>query len=143
MTPDPAPASAAQVPDARPGGATPPEQGAKRVPIPTILFVAAFGVLLGSFPARNIDLWKHLAGGRDLLRGASGPSPTWLYDVATYAMASAAGVAGLVGAKALLCGAVAVLMLRLSSGTGGWRVPLVVTSLAVLAMGSRLLLQPA
>jgi tetratricopeptide (TPR) repeat protein len=70
-------------------------------------------------------------------------SPTWLYDVAVYALYSAFGGTAVVFAKALLSGCVAILILDMSTRRGGWRIPLVVTGLAVLAMGSRLLLQPA
>ena len=144
MIQDPAQVSPlAQLPSEKPVGATPPSEGlVTRIPVLAVLFVAVFGVLLTSFPARNNDLWQHLADGRGLVRGASGFGPTWLYDLAVYATFSATGGAGLVAAKALLCGAVAVLLLRLSSVTPGWRIPLAVTGLAVLALGSRLLLQP-
>jgi tetratricopeptide (TPR) repeat protein len=103
--------------------------------------VGVFGVLLASFPARNLDLWKQLASGRDLLRaGAFGP--TWLYDLATYATLSVTGASGLVAVKAVLFGVIAVLMFRLSF-VSGWRAPLAATGLAVLAMGNRLLVQPS
>jgi tetratricopeptide (TPR) repeat protein len=114
-----------------------------RVPILASLFVGLFGILVASFPARNVDLWKYLADGRDLLRGSGGFDVSWLYGVVTYAVFSVVGGAGLVAAKALLCGAVAVLMFRMSATKGGWRIALAVTGLAVLAMGNRLLLQPA
>jgi tetratricopeptide (TPR) repeat protein len=118
------------------------EHAACRTRILAILFVGLFAVLLASFPARNLDLWKNLADGRDLLRGMRGPSPTWLYDVTTYLLFSIGGVA-LAGAKALLCGTVAVLMFRLAGARLGWRIPLAVTGLAVLAMASRMILHPA
>lgn len=102
-----------------------------------------FGIFLASFPARNIDVWEHLARGRDLLRGADGLSPTWLYDLAAYVVFSAGGGVTLAAVKALLSGIAAILLLRIASRSGGWWIPLVVTGLTVLAMASRLLLQPA
>ena len=109
-----------------------------RAPLPAVLFIGAFAVLLTSFPARNPDVWQHLAGGRELFRG--GVSPTWLFDLAAYAVFSVSGGGGLAAVKAMLCGGIAVLMFRLGSVTG-WRVSLAVTGLAVLAMSTRLLLQ--
>jgi tetratricopeptide (TPR) repeat protein len=105
--------------------------------------VLVFAVVLASFPARNPDVWLHLAGGRDLAHAATGPGDTWLYDLASYTLYSAFGGAGLVGVKALLCGVVAVILLRLGDQGRGWMIPLAVTTLAVLAMSNRLLLQPA
>src|SRR4029450_3209819 len=59
--------------------------------VPIILFIVLFGVLLASFPARNADVWKHLADGRDLIHRATF-SPTWLYDLGPYARLSGDGV---------------------------------------------------
>ncbi len=105
--------------------------------------MAAFGVLLASFPARNLDLWKYLAEGRALLRGVGGFDASWLYSAASYGVFSLTGGSGLVALKALLCGVAAVLMFHMSGRKAGWRIALAVTGLAVLAMGNRLLLQPA
>lgn len=112
---------------------------AGRLPWPAVAFVGLFGVLLTSFPARNADLWEHLVAGRDLLH--SGFGPTWVFDLALYLGDSVAGGVGLVGLKAVLAGAMAVLLLRLSA-VSGWRVPLAVTGLTTLVAASRLLLQP-
>jgi len=44
--------------------------------------------LLASFPARNSDLWPHLAAGRRLARGEWPPdaraASSWLYDLVCY-----------------------------------------------------------
>src|SRR5579884_1228239 len=73
------------------------------------MFVAVFGLLLASFPARNPELWAHLAAGRALLRGAPGRvSPAWLYDVVSYGLFVSVGGAGLVAAKAGVVAALAV-----------------------------------
>jgi hypothetical protein len=108
--------------------------------LPAVLFVAVFAFLLGSFPARNTDLWMHLAAGRsaDLLAGR-----TWLYALVCYGLYSVAGGAGLVFLKALLVVGIGLLLWRLSRTGSDWWVPAVCTALALLAMSLRLLLQPA
>src|SRR5947209_8059164 len=77
-------------------------------------FVAAFAFLLASFPARNSDIWRHLAAGRQVTQGGFRVGPdsfdptaprsgsTWLYDLLSYLVYSAAGGVGLVLVKALL-----------------------------------------
>jgi hypothetical protein len=112
--------------------------------------VALLAFLLASFPARNSDLWAHLAAGRSLLSGAA-PTGTpearanhgWLYDIACYGLYSAAGGTGVVLAKALLVAGLALVLLHLSRAGRGWWLPAACTALALLAMGTRLLLQPA
>ncbi|HZT81070.1 MAG TPA: hypothetical protein VFA26_12640, partial [Gemmataceae bacterium] len=117
--------------------------------------VAALAFLLASFPARNSDLWAHLAAGRLLAGGdlsaATAPPPApeggvgqgWLYDLVSFAAYSAFGGAGLVVCKALLVAGLALVLLRLSWAGQGWWWPAVCTTLALLAMSTRLLLQPA
>jgi hypothetical protein len=112
-----------------------------------ILFTAVLAALLASFPARNSDLWMHLAAGRELAQWrhpfGSAPDPTWLYDLLSYGLYSALGGGGLVFLKAVLVVALALLLLRLSRSGPGWRLPAACTALALLAMGTRLTLQPA
>jgi tetratricopeptide (TPR) repeat protein len=85
-----------------------------------------------------------LAEGRRLASGVvTGVEPTWLNDLAAYGIYRVAGGAGLVAAKALAVAALAVILVRVSRTTGGWRIPAFCTALALLAMGTRLLLQPA
>ena len=110
--------------------------------VPIAFFAAVFGILLASFPARNVDIWRHLADGRALIREGT-VSPTWAYDLAAYGIYSVAGGGVLAAIKALLCGIISVLVLRLARVEWGWQITLAATGLAVLAMGSRLLLQPA
>ncbi len=108
------------------------------------VFAAVFALLLASFPARNSDVWRHLAAGRRLAGGSvAGVEATWLYDLVTYWVYLLAGGAGLVAAKALATAVLAVVLVRVCRTTGGWRIPVVCTALALLAMGTRLLLQPA
>jgi tetratricopeptide (TPR) repeat protein len=113
--------------------------------------------LLASFPARNSDVWAHLAAGRALAQGdyQFGPAPfahttadtpwvnpSWLYDLLSYGVYEALGGVGLVGLKALLmmglCGALLYLSARVD-----WHWAAVCTALAVLAMGPYLALRPA
>jgi tetratricopeptide (TPR) repeat protein len=117
--------------------------------------VALLAFLLGSFPARNSDVWLHLAAGRSLAeapnpftpeaRHSPDPrvTPAWLHDLLCFALYSALGGPGLVLCKALLVAGLALLLVRLSqTGPGLW-LPAVCTVLALLAMSTRLLLQPA
>jgi tetratricopeptide (TPR) repeat protein len=116
-----------------------------------MLLLGALAFLLASSVARNSDLWMHLARGRLLARGehvfstdsdpAAGQS--WLYDLICYGLYSGFGGPGLVVGKALLVVALALLLLRLSQSGSGWWVPAFCTTLALLAMSVRLLLQPA
>ncbi|MFO0846746.1 MAG: hypothetical protein U0797_31015, partial [Gemmataceae bacterium] len=94
--------------DPLPGRPSRPEAG-----IASGLFVAVFGLLLGSFPARNPDLWGHLAAGRALAGGGIDRlGPTWLYDLVSYGVYLAGGGAGLVAVKAAAVAALGLLLLR-------------------------------
>jgi hypothetical protein len=117
--------------------------------------VAVLGLLLASFPARNPELLAHLAGGRALLHGElDRVSATWLYDVLSYGLFTTVGGAGLVAIKAGMMAALGVVLVRLArTGRGprrcptspraSWLVPVFCTVLALLAVGSRVLLAPA
>src|SRR5262245_51170767 len=119
-----------------------------------VFLVAMFGLLVASFPARNADLWKHLAAGRELatdfsLRTVEDQEETfphhrgWLYDLLSYLIYSTAGGARLVLAKALAIAGCAVVMYRLSRTGAGSLTAAAFTFLALLTMSGRLLLQPA
>jgi tetratricopeptide (TPR) repeat protein len=118
-----------------------------------VLFTVAFAFLLASFPARNPDLWGHLAAGRDLAHGRLAAANTywtaeaktgsgWLYNLAAYALYSAVGGAGLVLVKAAVVVVTTLILLRLSRTRPGWLLPAFGTGLAVLALSPRALLQP-
>ena len=120
----------------------------------TVFLVALFGFLVASFPARNADLWKHLAAGRQLLSDFSfspaegqaesfPPHRGWLYDLLSYVIYSAAGGAGLVVAKALAVAGCALAIYQLSKGGVSCLAPAAFTFLALLTMSTRLLLQPS
>lgn len=120
-----------------------------------LVLLAAF--LLASFPARNSDVWRHLATGRALGEGAYqfGVDPfayttaeaywvnhAWLYDALAHGAYRLAGGEALGLLKALLAAVLAGVMLRTAwRGPHGWlAVPCV--ALAVLALGAHLELRP-
>jgi tetratricopeptide (TPR) repeat protein len=123
-----------------------------------VVLVAALAFSLASTPARNSDLWLHLASGRLLAggrlpagtdpfasttEGAFWVNPSWLADGALHALHVLGGDRSLVIAKALLVTGVAALFLcfRRRGTRVGAVVPAAVA--AVLALGPWLLLQPA
>jgi hypothetical protein len=124
----------------------------------TTLLVLVLAFLAASFPARNSDLWFHLATGRLLAQGefrfgadpfayttegVYWPCHTWLFDWALYELYELAGGPALVVLKALLIAGLAGLLLRVRRPDGpGW-LPIACVTLAVVAMSPRLLLQPA
>jgi tetratricopeptide (TPR) repeat protein len=122
------------------------------------LLVVALAFLAASFLARNSDLWLHLATGRLLAKGglSFGSDPfayttaqvywvchSWLFDLGLYVLYVAIGGTGLVVLKALLVAVLAGLLLRVRRSDGPAWIPVVCTTLAILAMSPRLLLQPA
>ena len=141
---------------ALPGGPPPARVGMGGRPAwAPLLFVAAFAFLLASFPARDADVWMHLASGRSLARGdlsalraadpveGLGTGRTWLYDLLSYGLYTLFGGAGLVAVKALLVAGLAVVVLLLSRAGPEWRTAAACTALALLATGTRLSLQPS
>lgn len=127
--------------------------GFRRIALMGLLAALAF--LLASFPARNSDLWMHLASGRLLAQGRFSPLPdaepstesasngTWLYDFVSYSLYSILGGSALVFVKALLVAGLALVLLDRSRAGEGWCIPFLCTALALLAMSMRLPLQPA
>jgi tetratricopeptide (TPR) repeat protein len=110
--------------------------------------VAVLGFLLASFPARNSDIWMHLARGRQVAQGALSAAaqadrPSWLFDLVSYELYAAVGDSGLLLFKALLVGALAVVLLLVSHSGRGWWLPIGCTALALLGVGIRLLFEPA
>lgn len=114
------------------------------------LLVALFAFLLASFPVRDSGIWGHLASGRDLAHGRGGAAsfapPTdagWLFDLSCYAAYALAGPTGLVVGKAVLVAGLALVLYRLSRPGSGVLIAAFSVGLAMLAMGTRLHLQPA
>lgn len=103
-----------------------------------------FGFLLASFPARNIDLWEHLANGRDLFHGLrSGFSSTSLFDGLLWAGHSLGGEFLVVFAKAVGLGLIAILLYGATQSVR-WGWPTVAgVALIVLAISLRANLQSA
>jgi hypothetical protein len=122
------------------------------------VLVCALAFLLASTPARNSDLWLHLASGRALARGQSplGSDPfastttgvfwvnhAWLSDTALYAIYELGGGVALVVAKSLLAAVLAGLFFCFRRPGTRAGLLAVVAAVAVLALGPWLSLQPA
>jgi hypothetical protein len=156
------PANTGDVPQPSPPTAPPranrppsPDAGPCGMHALALAVVAGLAFLLASFPAHNTEIWVHLAAGRRLVAGdfvfAADPralpnasvSPSWLYDLISYFLYHFAGGAGLALVNALLVAALAVVLWRLCRAGAGWWEPALCATLALLAMGIRLLLQPA
>src|SRR5579875_494796 len=122
--------------------------------------VVILAFLLASFPARNSDVWLHLARGRLLAQGASPATmppdlafdrlgnQTWLYDLFCYGCYQALGDAGLMFIKALLAAGMAFVLFRAGSVRDGKTSVAYASgsfgaSLALLTMSPYLQLQPA
>ncbi len=126
------------------------------------LTVLALAFLLASLPARNSDLWLHLASGRLLARGqyhfgvdpftfttvgVRWVNPSWLYDWLLFVLFESGGGTALVVGKALLMVLLAWTLIRLSRTTkapagdgNGWTAG-VFTVLTLLVLGSWMPLQ--
>jgi hypothetical protein len=132
---------------------------ARRLDLAFAGLVLAFAFLLASSPVRNSDFFQHAAAGRLLAQRqyAFGKDPfaftthdvywanhAWLFDLSAYGLYRAdPGGAALVVLKALLVTALAWLMLRVRAPGGARWLPPACAALAFLAMGPRLLFQPA
>src|SRR5579883_1246040 len=123
-----------------------------------VLLVLVFAFLSASFLARNSDLWFHLASGRLLAKGqfSFGKDPfayttqqtywanhSWLFELTLYGLRERIGDSGIVVLKALLVTALAGVLLSVRRREQSLLVPAFCTTLALLAMNPRLLLQPA
>ena len=119
--------------------------------------VLGLGFLVASFPARNSDLWQHLATGRLLAAGefSFGPDPfayttegvvwvdhAWLFDLSLYLTYSTLGGAAVVLCKALGVGLLAVVLLRFRREDASPSLVALCVLLALIAMSPRLLVQP-
>lgn len=131
-----------------------------RLDLLVVLMVLVFATFCALFPARNSDIFQHLAVGRLVAHGEYhfGSDPftvagdktgwvnhSWLFGLLVFVIYQlpAIGSAAVVVVKALLIAALAGLMLQ-SSRRPGQRllVPALMTGLGVLALSPRLLLQP-
>jgi tetratricopeptide (TPR) repeat protein len=120
--------------------------------------VVVTAILLALIPARNSDLWLHLASGRALLKGdyQFGKDPfafttngkvwvnnNWLLDTLSYLVYRVGGGSSLIFLKAIAAGLGAILLLLLGRVRRiGWH-QVVGAALAILAISPRLTLQPA
>lgn len=120
--------------------------------------VFGFAFLLALFPLRSLDVWWHMANGREIAEGRGIPTdncysftypeyevmPThWLFGLGSYYLYRAAGVNGLVFAKAAIVGVVFLLAYALARrrGAGAVSAALIVAA-AVLASRTRFLERP-
>jgi hypothetical protein len=117
--------------------------------------VLVLGFLLGSAPARNSDVWLHLAAGRAVADGSwrFGPDPfssiadgpwvlhSWLWDLLTYGLFHLLGGPALIVGKALLVTILAAVLVRLGAAGRRLALPASCAALAVLSLGVRLPLQ--
>ena len=100
-----------------PPAATPESPAIARLEALVVAAVVLLAFLLAFFPARNSDLWMHLAAGRSLAHGtySFGENPftpqsegsrwvnhSWLYDLMSYGVYRISGGNGLIVLKALL-----------------------------------------
>lgn len=123
-----------------------------------VLVVVSLGFLLASTPARNSNLWLHLASGRALAQGhfpwqgdpfasttngVRWVNPGWLADGAMYELHELGGGKALVIAKAMIVALLAAWFF--SFRRPGTRVGAMALAagIALLALGPWLLLQPA
>ncbi len=114
---------------------------ASRLAWPAFLF--AFGVLLASYPARNPDIWGHLAAGREAwsaLRLADTATP--LFDLLAYAGDAVGGGVLLVSVKAAALGLLGVALFEATRGPSARLLPAAVVGLALLAVSQWANLRP-
>src|SRR5205807_1013352 len=107
-----------------------------------ILLVTILALFMASSPARNSDLWMHLANGRLLAQGDYsfrtdlGISPSaavnhaWLFDLLCYGVYTALGGPGLILLKVLAVVGLMLSLLRLGWTGQGWWLPASCTALA-------------
>lgn len=107
-------------------------------------FAALLGLLLASFPARDPEVWGDLAAGRSIVAGDFSHSGVgWLSQAVGYLVFALSGEVGIVAAKAVLVAALAGMLVGLSRTTGPWWLAAGCVALGVVAVGNRVLLQPA
>jgi hypothetical protein len=122
--------------------------------IPLVLALAFLAV---SFPARNSDLWLHLASGRLLSerKAVFGADPfayttsqvywanhSWLFDLGIYRLYNLMDGPGLVILKAALATILAMLLLSIRRPGSSFYLPIVCTTLAIVAAARYTLVQP-
>lgn len=109
---------------------------------PAVGALLLFAAFLASTPARNLDLWNHLADGRDLLLLRIAPSATWLYDIAAYLFWSVGSGTALLAAKSAAFVFTGWLLLKSSRCESRSFLPYFIVGWSLLAAAHRLPLQP-
>jgi hypothetical protein len=120
-------------------------------------FVLVLAFFLGTFMISNTDVWMHLESGKRISNGDAtlGVDPfsyttanvtwvnhSWLFDTLVYGLYEAAGPVGLVVFRSLILSVLALVLLRIREPGQSLWLPAVCTTLALLAVSTRLLLQP-
>jgi hypothetical protein len=151
------PASIPLPPLPAPRASVQPGLAAARLDFLLGMSVLLLAVFLSLFPVRNSDIWMHLATGRALASGQISLSQdpfsytasavywvnhSWLYDLFVYGVFERVGGLPLLVLKVLLVTSLAALLMAIRRrGVSLW-LPALCTALALLAMSSRLFLQP-
>jgi hypothetical protein len=122
-----------------------------------VFLVLTLAFLSASFPIRNGDLFMHMGTGKLLVEGkykfgvdpfsvnppdAAWVNHSWLFDLGSYGIFSAAGAEGLILFKAMLVVTLACVMLLIRRAGQPLWVPAVCTAFAILAISTRILCQP-
>src|SRR5579875_2156308 len=122
------------------------------------ILLCGLAFLLASTPARNSDLWLHLASGRWLSaqRLPDGTDPfssptqgvlwvnhTWLSDILLYQIFKLGDGPALIVAKGFIVAVLAILLLSFRRRSEGMTVVALTGFVAILALGPWLLLQPS
>jgi hypothetical protein len=122
-----------------------------------VLLVLTLAFLSASFPIRNGDLFMHMGTGKLLVEGkykfgadpfsvnppdAAWVNHSWLFDLGSYGIFSAAGAEGLILVKAMLVVTLACVMLLIRRAGQPLWIPAVCTAFALLAITTRILCQP-
>lgn len=122
------------------------------------VFLCGLAFLLASTPARNSDVWLHLASGRLLsatglpdgtdpfastTQGVFWVNPAWLSDLLLYRLHQFGGGTALVVGKAVLTALLAALFCAFRRRGTGMGMLLIAGFAATLALGPWLLLQPS
>ncbi len=121
------------------------------------VLLCGLAFLLACTPARNSDLWLHLASGRWLsarylpdgtdpfsstTEGVYWVNHTWLSDILLYQIFNLGDGLALIVTKGILVAVLALLLLCFRRQGEGLSIPMVIGFVAILALGPWLVLQP-
>lgn len=108
-----------------------------------VLILMVFAFLLASFPARNSDLWMYLSQGRAIFKlDLAGFSQFNLFSIAVFVIHRVSGDTGLAIVKAIWLAVLALGLYRCCIRGKDFWFAFFATFLSLLAMSTRMLLQP-